>query len=127
MWKQAQHVLAEFKHNKIVRFLTVKSFFAFGRMFSPSAAFVHYQLTRYNGPIRSISFILYSKNVWLWISYEVDVVNRNWEATVQSLNLIIFTRDLQLGTEDILLEEMGECEKLQGFKQIVWAKVLLLK
>lgn len=65
--------------------------------------------------------------MWLWISYEVDVVNRNWGATVQFLNLIIFTRDSQLGPEDILLEEMGECEKLQGFKQILWAKFLLQK
>lgn len=63
----------------------------------------------------------------LWISYEVDVVNRNQGATVQFLKLISFTRDLQLSTEDIFLEEMGECEKMQGFKQSVWAKFLLQK
>lgn len=51
------------------------------------------------------------------ISYEVDVVNRNGGLTEQFLKLISFTRDLELSTEDILLEEMGECEKMQGFKQ----------
>lgn len=48
----------------------------------------------------------------LGISYKVDAVNRSWEAAMQLLILIISTKDLQLRTEDILLKEMAEGEKM---------------